>query len=109
MTSALPMWMSDEGMRKRLLTNTIFFVEDLLFWLTVPSIKAKKKKKTQTVIRLSDGVVSSMPIIAAVAACLKSDQSSVASGTEHINGDRCLGHNITGHHCYDSGLNIKTA
>lgn len=65
--------------------------------------------KAQTVIRLSDGVMISVPIIAAVAACLKSDQSSVASGTEHINGDRCPGHNITGHHRNDSGLNIKTA
>lgn len=64
--------------------------------------------KVQTVITLSDGVMSSVPIIAAVAACLKSDQSSVASETEHINGDRCPGHNITGHHCNDSQLNIKT-
>lgn len=66
--------------------------------------------KAQTVIALSDGVMRSVPIIAAVAACLKSDQSSAASGTQHISGDRCPGrHDIAGHHRNDSGLNIKPA
>lgn len=48
-----------------------------------------------------------VPITAAVCVCLKSDHQVVASGTEHINADRCLSHNLTEHRAEDLELNIK--
>lgn len=49
-----------------------------------------------------------VPITAAACVGLKSDHQVVASGTEHINADRCLNHNITEHLGEDLELNIQT-
>lgn len=56
----------------------------------------------------SDGLVCvHVPITAAACVCLKSDHQVVASGTEHVNADRCLGHNLRERLAEELELSIK--